>query len=77
MQEIFLSFLILDKKSDPLGHPAILICNGVFLTTVESLHNGHLGRTLGIEESGRCIEMAGVFCGTPNAEYRTPNDSRI
>lgn len=40
MQEIFLSFLILDKKSDPLGHPAILICNGVFLTTVESLHNG-------------------------------------
>ena len=28
------------QKSHVLGHLAVLICNGVFLTTVESLHNG-------------------------------------
>ena len=28
------------QKSHLLGHPALLISNGVFITTVEPLHNG-------------------------------------
>lgn len=38
--DIFSLIFDFGQKSHVLGHPALLISNGAFLTTIEPLHNG-------------------------------------
>ena len=78
MREFFLKFLILDKNHTSLDTPPLFISNGVFLTTVESLHNGD---TL-VEPWGSWDRRKWPLCRDgrsilQNAECRTPNDSEF